>query len=806
MAVVSLQEEQEEKRQRYQSLSLATLYKRPPPTYVHPAYLGQFGDAFLEGTGLDSGDVAPSIAVLSLVFSKLRDEADVASEAIGEKEWAAVDHVSEVLKEAKEMSRRFTLAKKNPQQLIAFMKYFRGRLEGVKEGEMLLVPAGIDAHPIILCVERTSASTYRLTLTNTHPLAGLSYHAVSPSSPPKLRYRTSLTVDDIPSARMLDDAWWVLLFKLTVMQSKQNRPDKVYDWLLPWMADKPLDAVLAAQSEDGADEWRSPQRASTAYYKSITDTCVYIMRRRGLSRAQCKLVSFMVRLSMLAMVDNDLQYAGGLSESDRRVIQMGCQQIAYHAIKLNNNLQKGASLSTQQLEAIHDRLSTIDALLMSQPSTDTSSAAAPSPLLLQLPTPPHWSDHPLCDRLLRKDDVEGLAGLPTRLPPYVPVDVLQQPERARQFEEALAAIRHCDRECTRVAVQPHCVKNQAALIVSIISHTFTHIVPAPLPASSPAYATSLWSIELRYALQLDLLILLQRIVEHFAASVFSLQPSRSFDAVRLLVPAALLAIADAVLRKEATDIPSEISLNLMGHPLGLLPYGINVGRLVEQSEVMLLHAPELAILRTSVIDYFHGLAISESNFIFNWDKFLAPEQSTNSLMSQVCEQLAFPLNDIALYLSGEQHLIHKVGRTHYDSQTVLLSVPMQVCFTCTHCCCCCSVIPRCVRCAGCCRTIPNLLAIAMLPSTSSCCRTARRRPSLHSPPGRRSSLSCGGNSTKAYISSQPSRWSCRVNRSSPAGATDTLHPQWLACSLRLIKLKARTTYFTSRTCRRSMTR
>ena len=644
-------------------MSLASLYKRPPPLYVHPAYLGQFGDAFLEGTGLDSGDVAPSIAVLSIVYSKLRDEADAAGSMIGEQQWAAVDHVSEALKEAKETSRRFTLAKKNPQQLVAFMKYFRGRLEGVKEGETLLVPAGIDAHPILLCVERTSASSYRLTVTNTHPLAGLSYHAVSPASPPKLRYRTSLTIDDIPAARLLDDAWWLLLFKLTVMQSKQNRPDKVYDWLLPWMADQPLDVLLATQPSpaEGEDDWRSPQRASTAYYKSITDTCMYMLRRRGLTTGQCKLVSFMVRLSMLAMVDNDLQYVSGLSESDRRVIQMGCQQIAYHAIKLNGNKQKSVSLATQQLEAIHERLSTIEALILSQPSTDLSSAAAPSHLLLQLPTPPHWSDFPLCDRLLRKDDVEGLAGLPTRLPPYVPVDVMQQPERARNLEEALAAIRYLDRECTRVAVQPHCIKNQAALIVSFISHTFTHIVPTPLPPSSPAYATSLWAVELRYALQLDILILLQRIVEHFAASVFSLQPSRSFDAVRVLIPAALLTIADAVLRKTATDIPSEVSLNLMGHPLGLLPYGPSVGRLVEQSEVMLLHTPELAILRTSVIDYFHGLAISESNVMFSWDKFLAPEQSTNSFMSQICEQLAFPLNDIALYLSGEQHLIHKVS-------------------------------------------------------------------------------------------------------------------------------------------------
>lgn len=60
---------------------------------------------------------------------------------------------------------------------------------------------------------------------------------------------------------------------------------------------------------------------------------------------------------------------------------------------------------------------------------------------------------------------------------------------------------------------------------------------------------------------LDILILLQRIIEHFAAAAFALQANRSFDAVKIIVPSVIASIADVVMRKKATDIPSEVRPN-----------------------------------------------------------------------------------------------------------------------------------------------------------------------------------------------------------------------------------------------------
>jgi hypothetical protein len=52
--------------------------------------------------------------------------------------------------------------------------------------------------------------------------------------------------------------------------------------------------------------------------------------------------------------------------------------------------------------------------------------------------------------------------------------------------------------------------------------------------------------------------LLQRIIEHFAAAAFALQANRSFDAVKIIIPSVIASIADVVMRKKATDIPSEV--------------------------------------------------------------------------------------------------------------------------------------------------------------------------------------------------------------------------------------------------------
>jgi thiol-disulfide isomerase/thioredoxin len=64
---------------------------------------------------------------------------------------------------------------------------------------------------------------------------------------------------------------------------------------------------------------------------------------------------------------------------------------------------------------------------------------------------------------------------------YLPVDYLQLPKKATTRAEALTAIRMCERLSMLTLNQSHCIKNDAFLIVSVIEHVFTQVVPLPKP-------------------------------------------------------------------------------------------------------------------------------------------------------------------------------------------------------------------------------------------------------------------------------------------------------------------------------------
>ena len=80
----------------------------------------------------------------------------------------------------------------------------------------LLVPGGWngphETSHVMMIIERTGAAAYSLVVCNTGP--GLSYHPSDASQPPKMRYKTCIRLNDIPRVRMMDSAFWTLMFTL----------------------------------------------------------------------------------------------------------------------------------------------------------------------------------------------------------------------------------------------------------------------------------------------------------------------------------------------------------------------------------------------------------------------------------------------------------------------------------------------------------------------------------------------------------------------------------------------------------------
>lgn len=86
---------------------------------------------------------------------------------------------------------------------------------------------------------------------------------------------------------------------------------------------------------------------------------------------------------------------------------------------------------------------------------------------------------------------------------------------------------------------------------------------------------------------MELLLTLQRLVEHFVSAAMSIQQSRPFDGVCIIVTGAFAALADALIRKIAVDEPSEACSHLMGRTLsgrqlGHPGFGLSVGSFATQ--------------------------------------------------------------------------------------------------------------------------------------------------------------------------------------------------------------------------------
>jgi hypothetical protein len=166
-----------------------------------------------------------------------------------------------------------------------------------------------------------------------------------------------MAFDNVLEEKICDNALWLLIYKVALGGSKHDRPDKIYDLIIPFVTGKPLEESALPSYDDAATPLRSPQRSSTAYFRCIWESFHYLMLRRGLSSFNSKLVQFLFRYHLLDMVSNDLQFTESLSDSDLRLVRMGYEQVCYVAVKLTEfsskkNVQIDTELSTETLEHV----------------------------------------------------------------------------------------------------------------------------------------------------------------------------------------------------------------------------------------------------------------------------------------------------------------------------------------------------------------------------------------------------------------------------------------------------------------------
>lgn len=127
--------QQELKRLRA-NLVLSVMFKKPPPVWAHPSIMAEFGDAYLEGSGLEGGDLSSAVSIFSLIMERIiLHEGHGLLTHFSHDTMQSVNYVAEILKTATNLFRRYNLVLENGggAQLIHFMKRFKKALEALRE-------------------------------------------------------------------------------------------------------------------------------------------------------------------------------------------------------------------------------------------------------------------------------------------------------------------------------------------------------------------------------------------------------------------------------------------------------------------------------------------------------------------------------------------------------------------------------------------------------------------------------------------------------------------------------------------------
>ena len=98
----------------------------------------------------------------------------------------------------------------------------------------------------------------------------------------------------------------------------------------------------------------------------------------------------------------------------------------------------------------------------------------------------------------------------------------------------------------------------------------------------------IWDQDTLFEEQIEMMLTLERIAEHFCAATMSIRPCKELDAAAIIVNGCIVAVADAIMRRRATDHPSEACSHLMGQlrdgqQLGIPGFGLSVSSFASQT-------------------------------------------------------------------------------------------------------------------------------------------------------------------------------------------------------------------------------
>ncbi|KAJ1393230.1 hypothetical protein B484DRAFT_278952, partial [Ochromonadaceae sp. CCMP2298] len=581
----------------------------------------------------------------------------------------AIARATSALGESRDVCRRLPVGSEDAGLLHHFLAGFCGRVKDMRAGACVMAPfSWLDEKNqdrlVVLVVSRGEGDEFSAAIVNTCSDAGqgLGYHPSS-ADPTHGHVMTQLTLEmnHIPESRASNATFWFLFFRSAVFPKTCNGSAQLlYERVIPFLPLMPVHQAQQVPSRTGPifDLEPVPPRDRSMVH-CVMECVRYICRKSGLSQAQAKHVTALVKTGLLKIALNDL-YASPQPPAlhELQLVKLAAVETA-NAVGVQAEGEGGC---TAQPAHVHLALSVVRAVKDRVWQLDEHAFPLPlfsDPMDEALEGICAWAQF---GRLRRDMSVENLAG-EAEVPPIMrPIEMTLVPDRASTFHEVQLAMRHCLNLCVLLSNQRKLVRNSYTLRLCLIEHLFVRVIPLPLPVTHPERDTlCFWHAQpLRYDAQADVMRLLNMLCRHFATASLSVKTTRSGDAVRMLVFACMGTLCDAAMRKTAYDIPSFSSLHYAGTAEGpVKPFGFDLGNFAEESEYLKFSTPETSAARTQVLDYFHQLKkhVPPENWIFRFQDGMQCGDADKRFLDQLCVQMGFERNCEAIYITGANMLV-----------------------------------------------------------------------------------------------------------------------------------------------------
>ena len=491
----------------------------------------------------------------------------------------------------------------------AHQKYARKcclAINGLTPGVFLLVPYS-NPEPVLFVMHRAASNEehVQMAVISSGFSVGMARHTARFEMSPnisKLKLQGAMDLGVFSKEDLASLSWWEALFG----EAAQGRPrgtDFLYDVLLPDLQSR------AAAGAEPAHElgWKSPHSGTNpSFFRCYKLAMRYILGRHGATRLQTRLFSALLRAELLRFASLDVPVHDRIMEAmpgstgwerttrngilleARRQLTTSCLKLMRDDPDLERDLMPGLQELRRQLDASAAQSDEpgrlpFSSLPPASPVGNRPSGAPGESFAMLTISRGSYEDaelHPFFDSLVRQrapngmvskasGDKAGADASKTKERGNISfLRVAEQSERIDSHRRAVQLLESCEKLCSQIDSSPmavamaqdgqkvsHVVFTKVALLVDL----FLYKLPLPLPEGRSTPASDPWrSRDMTRGDQAQILQLLLRLLEQFAAAVLTIsRTSPEMWPQRVLVSAAVLTIADAVVRNPSAATSGE---------------------------------------------------------------------------------------------------------------------------------------------------------------------------------------------------------------------------------------------------------